>query len=296
MKIVEISASLGHGLKRYNSLEKVSISKQPFRIRLSVLYGITKGIDIVQTNAPTNILIDVDGNPIGNSQPVYFGIRVYPFISERQNVSCENNILSYGQLFGLYQENWFSNMKDFVGKTLLPDPYTGDLYPQPIFVESLPNNATSSANYQQAMQQFINDCVFPTKPNIDLPGQSQSGGGYDFARNIIPYFSPEVYQTPEINHKDPRGVLCLMQDTYESEPTEYKKYMVQFDGQKLNFKFGMAVNSDFARDFTETPNIYLPYLYRTYVALVNRNPDQGVCMGVVMQCLLYDNLGNVITG
>ena len=49
-------------------------------------------------------------------------------------------------------------------------------------------------------------------------------------------------------------------------------------------------------DFAEVPNIYLPYLYRTYVALVNSNPRGGVNMGVIMQCLLYDNLGDVITG
>ena len=68
--------------------------------------------------------------------------------------------------------------------------------------------------------------------------------------------------------------------------------MAQFNGQKLSFKFGLADNSDFA----EVPNIILPYLYRTYVALVNLEPQKGVCMGVVMQCLLYDNLGDVITG
>ena len=64
------------------------------------------------------------------------------------------------------------------------------------------------------------------------------------------------------------------------------------NGQKLDFKFGLADNSDFA----EVPNIYLPYLYHTYVALVNLEPQKGVCMGVIMQCLLYDNLGDVITG
>ena len=72
----------------------------------------------------------------------------------------------------------------------------------------------------------------------------------------------------------------------------YQKDMAQFNGQKLDFKFGLADNSDFA----EVPNIYLPYLYRTYVALVNSNPRGGVNMGVIMQCLLYDNLGDVIKG
>lgn len=295
MKIVEISASLGNGLKRYNSFEKVSISKQPFTNRLTVLYGVTKGTDIVQTNAPTNILIDVNDNPIGNSQPVYFGIRVYPFISERQNVSCDNNTLSYGQLFGLYDENYFPSKSVSGNRALLPEPYTGVLYPQPIFVESLPNNAASTANYQQAMQQFINDCVFPTRPNLDLPGQSISStyGG----REHLPYFSPDIYMTP--NNDEPKGVLCLIQDKDEwqdgnhPEPSGYRKYMVQFDGQNLNFKFAMAVNSDFA----ETPKIVLPYLYRTYVGLIPKNANKnGVFMGVVMQCLLYDNLGNVITG
>lgn len=295
MKIVEISASLGNGLKRYNSFEKVSISKQPFTNRLTVLYGVTKGTDIVQTNAPTNILIDVNGNPIGNSQPVYFGIRVYPFISERQNVNCNNNILSYGQLFGLYDENYFPSKSVSGNRALLPEPYTGELYPQPIFVESLPNNAASTANYQQAMQQFINDCVFPTRPNLDLPGQSISStyGG----REHLPYFSPDIYMTP--NNDEPKGVLCLIQDKNEwqdgnhPEPSAYRRYMVQFDGQKLNFKFAMAVNSDFA----EVPKIVLPYLYRTYVGLIPKKAEKnGVLMGVIMQCLLYDNLGNVITG
>ena len=102
MKIVEISASLGNDLKRYNVFKQVSMEKQPFSTGYeSILYGVTKGTDIVQTNAPTNILVDIDGNPIGNSEPVYFGIRVYPFISMEQYISCNNNNIRYGKLYDL---------------------------------------------------------------------------------------------------------------------------------------------------------------------------------------------------
>ena len=278
MNIVEISGSLGNGLKRYNVYEQVSISKQPFTERASVLYGLKKPTDIVQTNAPTNILVDVNGSPIGNSKPVYFGIRVYPFISARQQVSCGNNTITYGRYYGLSSESYFPNTNSFKNRTLIPQAYTGDLYPQPIFKDLPSASQTSRINYQQAMQQLINDCVFPTKPKLNLPAQSQS----DHAGSKgIGYFAPQMYQTPEINRKEPTGILCVMEDN-----------TVQFDGQNLNFRFGMADNTDFA----EVPNIYLPYLYRTYVALVNSNPRGGVNMGVIMQCLLYDNLGDVITG
>ena len=285
MNIVEISGSLGNGLKRYNVFEKVSMSRQPFTQRSSILYGITKPTDIVQINEPTNILVDAEGNPIRNSKPVYFGIRVYPFISMSQQISVENNNISYGRAYGLSSEYWFPNMNDFVGSALLPNPYTGTLYPQPEFVETLGSSQSSTINYRQAMQQFINDCVFPTKPKLNLTGQSQSS---QQGSNGIPYFDPNVYILT--GNDEPKGVLSIIQDKVEN--FGYKKYMVQFNGKNLNFKFGVADNSD----FTEVPKIYLPFLYRTYVALVNENPQKGVCMGVVMQCLLYDNLGNVITG
>ena len=283
MNIVEISGSLGNGLKRYNVYEQVSISKQPFTERASVLYGLTKPTDIVQTYPPTNILVDVNGAPIGNSKPVYFGIRVYPFISARQQVNCGNNTITYGRFYGLSSEYYFTNQKDFSGLTLLPSPYTGQLYPEPIFEDFSSASQQSRMNYKQAMQQFINDCVFPTKPKLNLTGQSQSS---QQGSNGIPYFAPNVYTLKN----EPTGVLNLIQDV--GTENAYKSYMAQFNGQKLNFKFGLADNSDFA----EVPNIYLPYLYRTYVALVNLEPKKGVCMGVIMQCLLYDNLGDVITG
>ena len=57
----------------------------------------------------------------------------------------------------------------------------------------------------------------------------------------------------------------------------------------------MTVNSDWG----EAPDIVLPYLYRTYGALLDKEPDVGpylVSMGVIMQCLLYDSNGKVITG
>ena len=127
MNIVEINESLGNGLKRYNVFEQVSTSAQPFTQRASVLYGVIKPTDVVQTNAPTNILVDVNGSPIGNSKPVYFGIRVYPFISARQQVSCGNNNITYGRYYGLSNEYYFSNQKDFIGLTLLPTPYRGQL-------------------------------------------------------------------------------------------------------------------------------------------------------------------------
>ena len=278
MNIVEISGSLGNGLKRYNVFEQVSISHQPFTQRASVLYGLTKPTDIVQTYPPTNILMDSNNKPIGNSKPVYFGIRVYPFISARQQVNCGNNNITYGRFYGLSSEYYFPNQKDFKNLTLIPQAYTGQLYPEPIF-EDLPSASQQSRmNYQQAMQQFINDCAFPTKPKLNLPSQSQS----DHAGSKgIGYFASQMYQTPEINRKEPTGILCVMEDNTP-----------QFNGQKLNFKFGMADNLDFA----EVPNIYIPYLYRTYVALVSSNPRGGVSMGVIMQCLLYDNLGDVITG
>ena len=277
MNIVEISGSLGNGLKRYNVYEQVSISKQPFTERASVLYGVTKPTDIVQTYPPTNILMDSNNKPIGNNKPVYFGIRVYPFISARQQVSCGNNNITYGRFYGISPEYYFPNQKDFVGLTLLPNPYTGQLYPQPIFEDFSSASQQSRMNYRQAMQQFINDCVFPTKPKLNLTGQSQSSQP---GSNGIPYFAPNVYIG---SNNEPTGVLNCIQD---------QKYMVQFNGQKLNFKFGLADNLDFA----EVPNIYIPYLYRTYVALPNTNPQKGVSMGVIMQCLLYDNLGDVITG
>ena len=283
MNIVEISGSLGNGLKRYNVFEQVSISKQPFTQRASVLYGVIKPTDVVQTNQPTNILVDAENNLIGNSKPVYFGIRVYPFISARQQVSFGNNNITYGRYYGLSNEYYFPNQKDFKNLTLLPTPYTGQLHPEPIFKDFSSASQQSIMNYKQAMQQFINDCAFPTKPKLNLTGQSQSSGQ---GSNGIPYFAPNVY-TPKI---EPTGVLNLIQDV--GTENAYKSYMAQFNGQKLNFKFGLADNSDFA----EVPNIYLPYLYRTYVALVNLEPQKGVCMGVVMQCLLYDNLGDVITG
>ena len=283
MNIVEINASLGNGLKRYNVFEQVSISNQPFTQRASVLYGVTKPTDIVQTYPPTNILMDSNNKPIGNSKPVYFGIRVYPFISARQQVSCGNNNITYGRYYGLSNEYYFTNQKDFSGLTLLPNPYTGQLYPQPIFEDFSSASQQSRINYRQAMQQFINDCDFPTKPKLNLTGQSQSS---QQGSNGIPYFAPNVYTLKN----EPTGVLNLIQD--KDTENAYKSYMAQFNGQKLNFKFGLADNSDFA----EVPNIYLPYLYRTYVALVNTSPQKGVCMGVIMQCLLYDNLGDVITG
>ena len=283
MNIVEINGSLGNGLKRYNVFEQVSISNQPFTTRASVLYGVIKPTDVVQTNTPTNILVDAEGSPIGNSKPVYFGIRVYPFISARQQVSCGNNNITYGRYYGLSNEYYFTNQKDFSGLTLLPTPYTGQLYPEPQFKDFSSASQQSRINYKQAMQQFINDCAFPTKPKLNLTGQSQSS---QQGSNGIPYFAPNVY-TPKI---EPTGVLNLIQDV--GTENAYKSYMAQFNGQKLDFKFGLADNSDFA----EVPNIYLPYLYRTYVALVNEQPQKGVCMGVVMQCLLYDNLGDVITG
>ena len=283
MNIVEINGSLGNGLKRYNVFEQVSISSQPFTSRASVLYGVIKPTDVVQTNTPTNILVDAEGSPIGNSKPVYFGIRVYPFISARQQVSCGNNNITYGRYYGLSNEYYFTNQKDFSGLTLLPQPYTGQLYPEPQFKDFSSASQQSRINYRQAMQQFINDCTFPTKPKLNLTGQSQSS---QQGSNGIPYFAPNVY-TPKI---EPTGVLNLIQDV--GTENAYKSYMAQFNGQKLDFKFGLADNSDFA----EVPNIYLPYLYRTYVALVNEQPQKGVCMGVVMQCLLYDNLGDVITG
>ena len=283
MNIVEISGSLGNGLKRYNVFEQVSISNQPFTTRASVLYGVTKPTDIVQTYQPTNILVDAEGNLIGNSKPVYFGIRVYPFISARQQVSCGNNNITYGRYYGLSNEYYFTNQKDFSGLTLLPTPYTGQLYPEPIFEDFSSASQQSRINYRQAMQQFINDCAFPTKPKLNLTGQSQSSGQ---GSNGIPYFAPNVY-TLKI---EPTGVLNLIQ--YKDTAFAYQKDMAQFNGQKLDFKFGLADNSDFA----EVPNIYLPYLYRTYVGLVNLEPQKGVCMGVIMQCLLYDNLGDVITG
>ena len=158
--------------------------------------------------------------------------------------------------------------------TLLPQAYTGQLYPEPIFEDFSSASQQSRMNYQQAMQQFINDCTFPTKPKLNLTGQSQSDHS---GSKGIGYFAPNVY----IGNNEPTGILCVMEGN-----------MVQFNGQKLNFKFGMADNSDFA----EVPNIYLPYLYRTYVAVPNSNPRGGVSMGVIMQCLLYDNLGDVITG
>ena len=281
MNIVEINGSLGNGLKRYNVFEQVSISSQPFTQRASVLYGLKKPTDVVQTNQPTNILVDVNGSPIGNSKPVYFGIRVYPFISARQQVSFGNNNITYGRYYGLSNEYYFPNQKDFSGLTLLPTPYTGQLYPEPQFKDFSSASQQSRINYKQAMQQFINDCTFPTKPKLNLTGQSQSS---QQGSNGIPYFAPN---TPK---NEPTGVLNLIQ--YTDKDFAYQKDMVQFNGQKLNFKFGLADNSDFA----EVPNIYLPYLYRTYVALVNLEPQKGVCMGVVMQCLLYDNLGDVITG
>ena len=283
MNIVEISVSLGNGLKRYNVFEQVSISSQPFTQRASVLYGVKKPTDVVQTNQPTNILVDVNGSPIGNSKPVYFGIRVYPFISARQQVSCGNNNITYGRYYGLSSEYYFPNQKDFSGLTLLPTPYTGQLYPQPIFEDFSSASQQSRINYKQAMQQFINDCAFPTKPKINLTGQSQSS---QQGSNGIPYFAPNVYTLKN----EPTGVLNLIQGV--GTENAYKSYMAQFNGQKLNFKFGLADNLDFA----EVPNIILPYLYRTYVALVNLEPQKGVSMGVVMQCLLYDNLGDVITG
>ena len=298
MKIVEISASLGNDLKRYNVLEKVLISKYPFTEQISVLYGVTKPTDIVQTNAPTNILIDKDGNPIGDSETVYFGIRVYPFISEQQRIRCDNNNITYGEVFGLDYGHYFTNTPD-LATAFLPEPYTGELYTQPTFVQSLPNRKEITTNYPQAMQQFINDCVFPTKPNIDIPGQTLSDGYNEFVTSEkIPYFNYEVCVLDRLNQRDARGILSLIQDKDSSSAIGFEKYMVQFDGQNLNFKFGMAVNSDFSAGFPEIPDIYLPYLYRTYGALISSVGTwlgNDVSMGVIMQCLLYDSNGNVIS-
>lgn len=286
MNIVEISGSLGNGLKRYNVFEQVSISHQPFTQRASVLYGVTKPTDIVQTYPPTNILMDSNNKPIGNSKPVYFGIRVYPFISMSQNFSCENNILTYGQVEYLSSEHYFPSLTHFSNYVGLPDPYTGKLYPQPEFVPSLPNNRSYTLNYKQAMQQFINDCTFPTKPNLDLPGQSQSDG---YIHNDMPYFANTTCILSELNQREPTGILNNIVD----DGGIADDYMIQFDGQNLNFKFGMAVNSDFAPFFAEPPNIYLPYLYRTYAALLPIK--YWITRGVIMQCLLYDSNGKVIS-
>ena len=294
MKIVEISASLGNGLKRYNTLTKVSMEKQPFSTGWEyVLYGITKGTDIVQTNAPTNILVDIDGNPIGNNEPVYFGIRVYPFVSINQQISCNNNNISYGKVYEIFGAPYFPDTSYEGNTALLPTPYTGQLYPQPEFVPSLPHSNSYYVNYQQAMQQFINDCVFPTKPNLDLPGQTLSSGYYEnIGYGKIAYFNPEVVTLSELSQRWPRGVLSLIQD--EDTNNSFEEYMAQFDGQNLNFKFGMAVNSDFAPFFEEPPKIYLPYLYRTYGGIID-GPQSQRRMGVIMQCLLYDSNGKVIS-
>ena len=288
MKIVEISATLGNELKRYNVFTEVSTSKQPFTTKKSVLYGVTKPTDIIQTNEPTNILVDEEGNPIDDSEDVYFGIRVYPYISMRQDISCNNNTISYGEVYGFGSEGYFPNTAFFNRRALLFDPYTGELYPEPEFVPGSPDTWPTKENYRQAMQQFVNDCVFPTKPNLDIPGQSLSAD-YGYGNNNISYFNPEIAVLPKLNQRAPRGVLSLIDD--EDKWNTYQYYMAQFDGQKLNFKFGMAVNSDFASDFTE-PNIHLPYLYRTYGAL---GAGKNSAMGVIMQCLLYDSNGNVIS-
>ena len=298
MKFVEISASLGNDLKRYNVLQRVSRTYQPYTERIGVLYGVTKGTDIVQTNAPTNILIDYKDNPIDNSEPFYFGIRVYPFISALQDVTCNNKTISYGELFGLSEQDYFYSFMVNVSRTaILPDPYEGALYPQPQFDENFGDIHPYILNYRQAMQQFINDCDFPTMPNLDIPGQAISGI-YGDSKNIL-YFSPEVCVLSELNQRAPRGVLNLIQDKKTDNKYEYQKYMVQFDGQNLNFKFGMAVNSDFAPFFTEPPNIYLPYLYRTLGGVLSNEKGSGryrsASLGLVMQCLLYDSNGNVIS-
>ena len=107
----------------------------------------------------------------------------------------------------------------------------------------------------------------------------------------ISYFSSENYVLSQLNQREPRGVLNFIQD---KKGYDDKKYMVQFDGQNLNFKFGLAVNSDWGR----APNIVLPYLYCTYGGLLDKEHNVGpylVSMGVVMQCLLYDSNGNVIS-
>ena len=290
MKFVEISASLGNGLKRYNVFTQVSMEKQPFSTRwVRVLYGVTKPTDIVQTNTPTNILVDIDGNPIGTSEPVYFGIRVYPFISLwYQNISCNNNNFSYGDNFELDPDYYFLGTSERSNNVIVPDHYDGKLYPQPEFVPSLPDGDTYTTNHYQAMQQFVNDCVFPTRPNLDLPGQSLSSTQQ--GNNGIPYFNPNVVVLSELNRREPRGVLSFIQDEETSSSVEFENYMVQFGGQNLNFKFGMATNSD----FSEPPNIYLPYLYRTYCGLAHYY-NNGEVMGVIMQCLLYDSNGKVIS-
>ena len=289
MKIVEISASLGNDLKRYNVFEQVSMKRQPFTERETILYGVTKGTDIVQTNAPTNILIDIDSNPIDNSEPVYFGIRVYPFISMTQQISCNNNTISYGEVIELSDKQYFPKTSQYGGGALLPDPYTGELYPQPEFVPSLVDDYRYTYNHKQAMQQFVNDCTFPTKPNLDLPGQRLSGDIQSF--NRIGYFTSHVCVLSELNQRNPEGILnCIVDEDNPNITSEYERYMVRFDGQNLNFKFGMAVNSDFG----EPPKIYLPYLYRTYCAFYRGYFQMD--LGLIMQCLLYDSNGNVITG
>lgn len=283
MKTVEIRGKLNNNFKRYNIFYDLNPNQVLTHYHhFPILYGFNKGTDIVQTSSPTNILIDGNNNPIGTSEPVYFGIRVHPFCFQDQYVSFVNGSVEYLELTGSLSEYGWAYAESMSGFVLKPTPYTGPLYPEPTI--STNEYASYDTNTGQAFQQFINDCNLPLKPNLELPTQSVSASQ---GSNGIPYFGTYWNGSPYIPGDTPTKILHLYISNLD---------FITFDINTYTTRFGLAVNDD----FEEAPNIYLPYLYTpmiipNYFYDESRNTIKFPC-GLLMQAMLYDSNGKVITG
>lgn len=283
MNIVEIRGKLNNNFKRYNSFTRINPNIAESFLT-SVLYGFNKGVDIVQTSSPTNILIDGYNNPINNENGVYFGIRVHPFIFGYQNVIISNGSVEYDFLQQPFKKTYCLTFDKHEGRVGIIKEYSGTLYPEPIIT-------TATSNYDnndyQAFQQFINDCNFPLKPINEMPLQSISASQ---GSNGIPYFNPDIYITE--SGTQPNGILCKLRN----QDINADNYTVQFDVNNFIFKFGLAVNND----FQQAPNIYLPNLYQPTICCSNDDffsgKDGTLSYGLLMQAMLYDSNGKVITG
>ena len=282
MKIVEITGKLNKNFKRYNSFVRINPNYTE-SLLLPVLYGFNKGFDIVQTSSPTNILIDGFNNPINNENGVYFGIRVHPFIFAYQNVFISNGSVEYNYLEKTFKRAYCLTFDKHEGRVGIIKEYIGTLYPEPIITTDV---TKCDDNDYQAFQQFINDCNFPLKPIDEIPLQSISASQ---GSDGIPYFNPNIYIAE--SGTQPNGILCKLKST----DINADNYTVQFDVNNFIFKFGLAVNNDFEK----APNIYLPNLYQLTICCSNDDFFSGkegtLSYGLLMQAMLYDSNGKVIS-
>ena len=263
MNIIEITGKLNNNFKRYNSFVRINPNLTE-SLLTSVLYGFN--------------------NPINNENGVYFGIRVHPFIFGYQNVIISNGSVEYNFLQQTFKRTYCLTFDKHEGRVGIIKEYSGTLYPEPIITTDTTNY---DDNNYQAFQQFINDCNFPLKPINELPLQSISASQ---GSNGIPYFNPNIYIAE--SGTQPNGILCKLRST----DINADNYTVQFDANNFIFKFGLAINNDFEK----APNIYLPNLYQPTICCSNddffSDKDGTLSYGLLMQAMLYDSNGKVITG